>query len=869
MKNHQPPKLAQRLFEWYCGHAKIEDYQGDLEEWFYINLKSKSVFHAKWIYCKQVLSLITSYAITKRKKDSKSAPYSSSTISLAMWKNYFIVAFRNLARQRYFTIINVLGLAIGMSISLLVIVMYSHVKSYDNFHTKRDQIYRIISTQADRELACAPVALVQELKKEAVEIPEILRIYSSFSGEVTLEKIQVPLFGYYVDQNFFSVFSFEMIQGNRTTALSKPNSLVLTESAAKKIFHKGDVFGKTFELTGLGSFEITGIIKDPPKNTHLSFEVLASYNSLPHDYNGDATSMEPWEAFGNQYIYLVLPTEKEEEKLTAALSRIANTIYKNSESQKAASFELQPLSKIVAGRDLSNEIGPSWNLLGFIIFGAISLLILLPACFNYTNISIARALKRSKEIGLRKTMGGLKNHIFFQFITETVVITFISLLGALFIFRLLRAEFVSMLVEGSLLDLSLNWRVILLFLAFAVFTGFLAGALPALYFAGLNPIQALKSQSRAGSGLRLRKVLTIFQFALSFCFIITLVNFTKQYQYTLHFDFGFEKEHILDVALQGVDPVKFENEFSRLSAVQSMSFSSGILGLSSSQTWVRSEIGKDSLEVFQLSVDNGFIENMKLKLLAGSNFPSNQFQDEKHIIVNEEFLKSYGIASPTEAIGKFFIVDNKELEVIGVLKDFHFASLQVPIKNFFFRKHPEEFRYANLKVSDENFHASFSAMEKVWTTLIDNRKFEARFFNDEINEAYDFYKSLLKIIGFLGLLAISISLLGLLGMVVYTSETKTKEVGIRKVMGATTASITLLLSKDYVKLMMWAVLFATPITVWVMEIFLSHFQHYRASVSVWDVVLSLFILLLMGVATIASQTFKTASTNPAETLKYE
>jgi putative ABC transport system permease protein len=868
MKNHQPPKLAQRLFEWYCGHANIQDYQGDIEEWFYINLKSKSPSRAKWIYWRQVLSLITSYAISKRKKDSKSGPYASNTISLAMWKNYFVVAVRNLSRQRYFTIVNSVGLAIGMSISLLVIAMYTYVNSYDNFHTKKDQLYRIISMQGEEELACSPVALTEELKKEAVQIPEVVRILSPFIGDVALEKLHIPLRGCYVDGSFFSVFSFEMIQGNSATALSKPHSLVLTESAARKIFHRGDVFGKTFELSGLGNFEITGIIKDPPRNTHLRFEALASYSTLPADYNGDATGMDPWRSFWNQYIYLVLPNEKSKEGVTIALDRIANKIYRNSKNIKA-SFELQPLTEITPGRDLSNNLGATWDNFGFIIFGSIALLILLPACFNYTNISIARALKRSKEIGLRKTMGGLKNHIFFQFITETVVITVVSLIGAFFIFKILRAEFISMLVDGASLDLSLTWQIILLFVAFAVLVGFMAGALPALYFAGLNPIQALKSQSRAGTGLRMRKVLTIFQFALSFGFIISLVTFTKQYRYTRHFDFGFQKENILDVELQGVDPEKFKTEFSRLSSVQSLSMSSGVLGLSSSQTWVRSEIGKDSLEVHQLFVDGGYIENMKLNLLAGQNFPESFFSKERHIIVNEEFLKSYAITSPADAIGKVFIVDGKELEVIGVLKNFHFASLQVPIKNFFFRINPSEFKYANLKVDVADIHASISAMEKVWNTLIDNRKFQARFFDDEINEAYDFYKTLLKIIGFLGLLAISISLLGLLGMVVYTSETKTKEVGIRKVMGATTTGITLLLSRDYVKLMLWAVLFATPITIWVMDKFLSQFQYYRASISFWDVLLSLFLLLLMGLATIASQTFKTASINPAETLKYE
>jgi putative ABC transport system permease protein len=257
-----------------------------------------------------------------------------------------------------------------------------------------------------------------------------------------------------------------------------------------------------------------------------------------------------------------------------------------------------------------------------------------------------------------------------------------------------------------------------------------------------------------------------------------------------------------------------------------------------------------------------------LKLLAGKNFPDKEWRQEKFIIVNEEFLKANQIKTPIDAIGTIVVVDNKELEVIGVLKNFHFASLQLPIKSFFFRMDPNQFEYANIKVAFIDTPVDFKALEDVWSTLSD-RKLKAKFFDDEIDEAYDFYQSLLKIIGFMGLLAISISLLGLLGMVVYTSEGKAKEVGIRKVMGATTTSITILLSKDYLKLMLWAVAFAIPLTALVFDNFLSTLQYYRVSLTFWDVISSLIVLLIMGLATIASQTYKTASANPAHTLKCE
>lgn len=540
------------------------------------------------------------------------------------------------------------------------------------------------------------------------------------------------------------------------------------------------------------------------------------------------------------------------------------------QAESKIDFSLQALTDINPGRDLTAGLGQQWDVTGLIVFGVICLLILLPACFNYANISIARALKRSKEIGLRKTMGGLKNQIFFQFITETVVITFISLLGALLIFYFIRAEFQSMMVSGSMLDLSLTWQVSLAFLFFGIVTGLLAGFFPAMHFAGLSPIQALKSQGgKHSSKNRIRKGLTIFQFSLSLCFIIALVLFSKQYHYSINFDFGFQREGIVDVQLQDVKPEPFRNEFSKLASVKAMSMSSHILGVSVASGQVKSTDTNDSLDVAQVFIDQHYLDIFNLKLLAGKNFPNEIWKHEKYIIVNEEFVKGLNLGTPTEAIGKLFNIEGNDVEIIGVIQNFNYTRISQKIGRFLFRMNPEQFTIANLNVTFTDTYGSLEQMESSWKTLEPERKFEARFFDDEIRESYDFYENLLKLVGFLGLLALSISLLGLLGMVVYTSETKIKEVGIRKVMGASTPGIILLLSKDYLKLMLWATLFAIPVATLVADTFLAGMQYYHVTLSFWDILLSLSILMGLGLATVASQTFKTASTNPAETLRAE
>jgi putative ABC transport system permease protein len=867
MTNHQPPKLARKIFEWYCGHAKVEDLLGDMDEWFYLNIQSKSLFHARVLYCKQIFLLMFSYAIRKRKKNAQLSQYSSSGFSFDMLHNYLKVAVRNLYQYKYFSILNAFGLAVGMTVSLLLISLITFVRTYDDFHTHGDHIYTIVSerTEGVEESiwATAPFVLAEHLKQHP-DIQEVVRIHASFREDIKHAQGTLSLRGYYVEPNFLKVFTYEIIQGNAELVLTKPNSIILTESAAMKFFNSTEVLGKTLELERGELMEVAAVMKDHPINSHLKFDVLVSYATLTPV---QASLTDRWTNYEREYLYVLLGENGSQMKVEEYLNKISANAYATLPVK--VKFATKHLREIAMGADYRMAIGPKWETSGMIVFGVIALLILLPACFNYTNISIARALKRAKEIGLRKTMGGQKNQIFFQFITETVVITLVSLGGAILIFFLIRPEFLNSLVASSSLDLSLTPRMLLYFLLFALGTGLAAGIFPALYFGGLNPIQALKNKAHAGSsGMRVRKVLTVFQFALSFGFILCLVVCSRQYQYSINFNFGFDKENIVDIQLQGVKAELVKTEFSKLSSVQSVAMSSQLMGLSYSNTWVKNA-DKDSAEVNQLFVDRNYLSMFNLTLLAGKNFPEETWQRERFIIVNEEFLKHYKIETPVEAIGRTYLVEGNELEVLGVVKNFHFASLRYPIDKFFFRMNPEHFAYAHLKVQSSDTYSMFTEFENYWKTLNPEQKLQADFFEEELNEGYSSYVVMIKIVGFLGLLAITISLLGMLGMVVYTSETKAKEVSIRKVMGATVYNLAFLLSKDYFKLMVWAILFAVPITTTLFYFLLPEIQYYSVSLTPWDVLLSATILLGLGFATIASQTHKTASANPADTLKME
>lgn len=443
MSNHHPPKLPRKIFEWYCGNARVDDLLGDIDEWFYKNLETKSLFGARIKYWKQVLSLLFSYAVRKRKMQSQLSAFSQSTFSFAILKNYFVVASRSLRRHRYFTIVNTAGLAIGMSISLLIITMFAYVCTYDNFHANKDRIFRVISSHEKGvqkyDMASAPVQLADKLKSNLPGIEKVTRIESNFREDVLINNNNIPVQGFYVDPEFLSIFSFPLLQGNANTALQKPNSIILTESSAKKLFGDEAAFGKTIEIVKRGSFEITGILKDPPRNTHLSFESLVSYSTLPLPQSGDVIRYESPFQHGLEFVYMLVRDEQQTVIIESYLSKAADEIGRNSDAK--ISYTLQSLTSINPGQDLAmltGGLGAQWSYGGFIMFGIVALLILLPACFNYTNISIARALKRAKEIGLRKTMGGVRRQIFFQFIAETTVVTLISLLGALLIFLLIR-----------------------------------------------------------------------------------------------------------------------------------------------------------------------------------------------------------------------------------------------------------------------------------------------------------------------------------------------------------------------------------------------------------------------------------------------
>lgn len=860
----QPPKLARKLFAVMSGAANVDDLLGDMDEWFHENTKTRSLVSARWIYWKQVLSLSFSYALRKRRRDARH-PVFATWVSFGMLNNYVKVALRNIYQYKYFSIINFFGLALGMSVSLLLISLFAYVNTYDNYHTNGDRIYSVYSSVTNgpeqTDFATAPIALADKLGAELPSVSKVLPVVKAYHSVVRKTE-SIPVKAYYAGSDFFDFFSFSFIRGNGTV-LGKPNHVVLNERTARKLFGDADPMGEMIELGGGVLMQVGGVIHDQ-KRTHLNFDMVIPIASLPPKH---ADFKNDWVEFSNQYLYVRLTEEADEGDVQRYLDRMAGQQY--AASAVKVSFDTRNLTAIAIDKDLRNEIGEKWEASGFLMFAIFAALILFPACFNYANISIARAMGRAKEIALRKTVGGVRSQIFLQFITETVVIVLLSLVGAMLIFFLIRSEFQQMLVSGSSLDLTLSPRLFLWFLLFAILTGLATGVFPALYFARMNPIEAFKSRvvTRAAF-ISLRKGLTIFQFVLSFGFILSLFAVGRQYRYAMNFDFGFRKEQIIDVSLQDVKAHQFMAAVAPLPSVVTMSQSSGIMGVTSSHAWLK-DIRSDSLETAQMFVDRNYIYNLALTFVAGSNFPNELWSRERYIVVNEEFLRVRNIKAPADALGRIYSVEGNDLEVIGVLKDFHFAPINIPIRDFIFRENPAYCTYVNLRVTPGDSYDIVSELEGAWKQLPTDKKFVARYFEDEIYEAYTVYVVMLKIIGFMGVLAITISVLGLVGMVVFTAQSRTREVGIRKAMGAGVQSMMLLLSRDYLMMLGWAIVIGTPLTILLLNWIMPHIQYYHASVSVWDVVLSVLLLLTFGVSAMTIETYKTATASPATTLKCE
>lgn len=881
----KPPRLAESLLRWfsqgnafYGRQAHIDDLQGDIEELFHEDVKRFSVRKAKLNYWRRVVSLLFSYTITKRRRDAAYHHFSYNQFTRGMFKNYFKTAIRNLAKNKFFATINVFGLAVGMTLSLFFVAMIVFEFQFDNFHPNRKYTYRVITHVQDRDrnpsYASAPVGTAQLLKNNFSGVEKVVRIHNSLNHEVGYGDTKIPVSGYFTDPEFLSVFNFPLLQGNPLTALALPNTMVLTEDAAVKLFGHKNPVGELAHIEPFGEVMITGVLQSLPKNTHMIFEALVSYATLT-SYHGPSFTdgEEHWNNFFNHYTYLQLSDKATPAAIETFLNGVAKTKYTTNDFK--ATFALQRLDKIVpAFIDLHNNIGSGWSYESMLLNGFLPLIILLAACSNYVSLAISQSLRRIREIGVRKVMGGQKKQIFMQFILESTIIMLLALTLSYVFFEIVRDDVLAITEETNIVDLNPSVGTYAGFIVFALLVGFLTGIVPALHFAKMSPVNALKGnelQSKRASRFSIRKIVITMQFMLSLGFIMVVVIMVQQYRFSVNYDLGFNQEGILNVELQQADPQLVKNEFEKLSFARNISMSSHTLGTGALPwLYVKRAENSDSVKVNTMSVDENFIANMGLTLVRGGNFTSNANENQRLIIVNEVLAKKLSPNDPYGAIDQVIILPGKrEVKVGGIVKDFHYASLSSQIGNFLFEYEPKYFKYGNVHLESTHISQAFSEMEAAWKPIGKGDKFISAWLSDQIRDAYGFYFMLVKIWGFFGLLAITIACLGLLGTVVFTIKNRVKEVSIRKVMGASSESLVYLLSKDFIILMVIASLITVPTVKYLMEWVMLTAQYYNVPIGASEISLSLVVVFALGMITILSQTLKAANANPVDNLRVE
>jgi putative ABC transport system permease protein len=802
------------------------------------------------------------------------------TLNRSILGNYLKVTFRNLSRNKTFSFITIFGLGLSMSICLLVLLRLKDQLGYDTFHPHTARSYRIITDITNQQgnhfrLATTPLPLVNTLKKDYNFIASSARLYSAKAAAVTGNKKQLSLHSAFTEPGFFDLFGFTLRQGDKNTALRQPNSIVLSHDAAVKFFGAANAMGKYVSFDKLGNFVVTGILNKLPGKSHIDFEAYLSMSSVPVlESSGQLpAALDEWNNITACYTYVLLKEGSSETQITHAVEKLSGDIRKAStlKGKENIWFDVQPLSKIILGEELQYSMGNTGSRSKAWAEIAIAFIILLSACFNYTNLSVARSLKRGKEVGIRKVAGAFRSHIFMQFITESACVAFLSLGIAYVLLQLITdyAPFAGeMIPAGATIDAALlGW-----FILFTVFTGLLAGILPAWALSSFKPVEVLKNLSniRLFGGNRFRKVLTVAQFALSLFIVIFTLIFSRQFNYMANADQGYNNENVISIPLQGTDYHLLSNKLSQLHGVEMVSaVSDNLGGNTSGKVKVQLQPGDQGIGMDYYDTDAQFVANMKLSLLAGQSLSSNTVAGgEQYAMINEAALRSLKMRGASEAVNKqLWLDDSTQVRITGVLKDFYFRGMETPVTPLIIRNRESNYHFLHVRTTTRADKTFIASAEQVWKSINPEQPFAYTRLKDALYEKQT-AGSTVSMLGFLGFMSVTLACLGLLGMVIYTTETRKKEIGIRKVMGAGVAAIMYLLSKGFIRLVLIAALVAIPLSYVTGYLFLNMFAN-RIRIGFIIPAAGFLGLLCIVLLTIGAQVYRAAIANPVKNLRTE
>jgi len=798
-----------------------------------------------------------------------------------MIKNYIKIAWRNLLKNKAYTAINIGGLAIGMACFLLIALYIQNELSYDRYHAKGDNIYRVIHHRNAEDTETwvwgnAPIG--PALKSDFPEIVEKVQFSGRSDILLTYEKNSFQESEcFYVDASVFDVFSWPLIYGDPKTALEGPYSMVLTERTAKKYFGDQNPVGKTIDGIGGrasdGVYTVTGVMADVPSNSHFNFDVLMSMSS----FFQSRPEIFEWWGYVDFYTYLLVSDNFDVQAFQAKTPAFLEKHLGTSDSEEYYDFYLESLNDSYLYSTSVRQPGTTGSLSNLYIFGCIGLFLLVIACINFMNLSTARSLERAKEVGVRKVIGAHRKGLIYQFLGESFILVVLgSLLGLVLAFIALpwMTNF-----TGKVFHIAdiLNAPTLLLYMGMVLLTGLLAGCYPALVLSGFKPISVLKGSFKTStSGTQVRKGLVVFQFSLSIALIAGTVVVYNQLQFMMDKDLGFdiERQLILDFNWDGqiLDNLdEFRNTFMEHPDVASISVSRTVPSTHFPAAGTTIETPSGAMEYFEpyvFEVDDAFVPHFNIKTIAGrtysKDFPTDTISS---LVVNAAAAKNFGYANPGDIVGKKFQQWGREGTIIGVVDDFNYISLHNTVAPLTLRYLPVG-RYFSLKIQSDNLQRTLSEIREMWTQIAPHRPFMYSFLDTAFNEQYQADMKFRKLFILFSLLAIGIACLGLFGLATYSALQRTKEIGIRKVLGAEVSHIVTLLSKDFIKLVVLALCIATPFSWYAMNQWLDAYA-YKIPITWWTFALAGSIALIIAIATIGFHAFKSAMANPVKSLRTE
>lgn len=873
MRDHRPPRWADYLLEQFVNPHFLEDIQGNLEEVFARRVREKGIAYARREYAVAAIRHLRPYFLKK----NKSSYPSVSNLSTDMLKNYFISAWRHFMKNRQFTLLNVVGLSTGLVCTLLIYLWVTDELRFDKFHEKDNRLYQVMIHEKGGDGLVTSEGTGGILREFLIrDMPEVEMTVSTTPQSwfqkfnLTHDNRTISAAGNFASSNYFQIFSFPLLQGNVHSVLTDKNTVAISEQLAVRLFGSSEkAMNQTLEWKWQAfsrKCQVNGVFKDMPHNSSEQCDFVIPMSAwddvLPQ-------SGMPNTASGPFHNFVVLRPGANAHLFEQKLSGFAKKRFKD----KNATLFVRKYSDGYLYSKYENGVQAGGRIEYVKLFGAIAVFILLIACINFMNLSTAKASVRVKEVGVKKALGAGRLTLIYQFLGESMLMSFITVLLAVIIVFLALPRF--NLLTGKHLVLHFEWPLLASLLAITILTGLLAGSYPALYLSRFNPALTLKGKLLSSIGeLWVRKGLVVFQFSVSVVFIISVLVVYRQIGFVQTKNPGYDKDNMIYFETEGKSAEKMETFLAQLKSMPGVVNASSIQqkiilpaflpGTGGGVRWDGKNTD-DQVRFYRMPVNYDLIETMGIQMSAGRSFSRSYGSDANSIVINESAAKAMEIKDP---VGKTITIGGKEQRIVGVAKDFHFNSLHEKIKPFILYLSPAETMLVMVKIAAGKQTETIARLQDFYRTFNPGYSFDYKFLDHDYQVQYASEKLMGELARYFAILAIIISYLGLFGLAAFTAERRKKEIGVRKVLGASTAGVVAMLSKEFLVLILAAIVVAFPLAWWLMHQWLQSFA-YHVSVSTGIFAGTAALMIIITLATISFQSVRAALTNPTKSLKSE